>query len=201
MGTYPAMIMETTSLNWLIEVVSHEWSHHWLNFHKVGWNYSDPDMRVINETIASLVDTAIAAQVIARFYPEFAPPPPVTSSTAPQVTPANPPPFDFRAEMAATRVRVDELLAAGAIADAEAYMEAQRRIFVANGHPIRKLNQAYFAFYGAYAAQPGATGSNPIGPMLRDIFERSSSLRDFMDIVAPLDSLAALEAVWGDGDG
>ena len=39
LGTYPAMIRETSSINWLAEVVSHEWTHHWLSFRPVGVRY------------------------------------------------------------------------------------------------------------------------------------------------------------------
>ena len=42
------------------------------------------------------------------------------------------------------------------IVAAEDYMEQQRRYINSNGYGIRKLNQAYFAFYGAYADSPGA---------------------------------------------
>ncbi|MCZ7674510.1 MAG: hypothetical protein M5U34_48980 [Chloroflexi bacterium] len=48
----------------------------------------------------------------------------------------------------ATRRLVDELVTDGDIEGAEAYVEARRRLFVENGYQIRKLNQAYFAFYG-----------------------------------------------------
>jgi hypothetical protein len=96
----------------------------------------------------------------------------------------NEPAFDFRAEMAATRIEVDRMLAGGNIEEAETYMEARRQWFVANGYPIRKLNQAYFAFYGGYAEQPGAAGDDPIGPMLREIRANSPSLRVFLERVA-----------------
>lgn len=203
MGTYPAMVQETSDLNWLAEVTAHEWGHHWMSFYPVGIYYNDPEVRVINETIASLIDREIGAQVIARFYPEFVPPPPPepadTAATPPP--PAAPPPFDFNAEMAATRIRVDELLAEGQIAEAESYMEERRLLFVENGYPIRKLNQAYFAFYGAYADRPGATGSDPTGPMLRDIRTHSPSLRAFMDTIAPIRSRADLERIWQETTG
>ena len=57
-----------------------------------------------------------------------------------------------------------------------------------NGYNIRKLNQAYFAFSGAYADTGGATGADPIGPMLLEMRENSPSLREFMDAVAPINS-------------
>lgn len=63
--------------------------------------------------------------------------------------------FDFRgAEMRQTRLRVDELLAAGKINEAEQYME-MRRQFWEYGYHIRKINQAYFVFYGSYNDEPG----------------------------------------------
>ena len=67
--------------------------------------------------------------------------------------------------MRTTRLKVDTLLAQGKIAEAEAYMEAQRQVIVNHGYALRKLNQAYFAFHGSYAEGPSAT--DPIGPKLR----------------------------------
>lgn len=198
LATYPAMVQETGSLNWLAEVTAHEWSHHWMDFHPIGFNYNDPQVRIINETTASIIDKEIGDQVIQRYYPELVPPPaPKSPPTRPETTPSEPPPFDFTAEMGETRIRVDELLAEGKIEEAEAYMEAHRRFFVENGYNIRKLNQAYFAFYRAYAAAPGgAAGEDPIGPMVRDIRAHSPTLRDFMDNMAGVGSLADLQVVW-----
>jgi len=200
MGTYPAMIMEGANVNWLVEVTAHEWSHHWLGLQPLGFNYGDPRLRVINETVASLVDREIADLVIARYYPEFMLPPPVAEPPPAPATESDvvaaPPPFDFRVEMEETRIVVDELLAEGKIEQAEAYMEARRRFFVANGYNIRKLNQAYFAFYGAYAAEPGATGTDPIGPMLRQIRASSPTLRAFMERVAPISRFEDLEEIY-----
>ena len=82
LGTYPAMILETSNLNWFAEVVAHEWSHHWMTFFPVGWNYNDTQVRVINETIASIIDQEIASRVIARYYPELVPPPVLPASEA-----------------------------------------------------------------------------------------------------------------------
>ena len=80
-----------------------------------------------------------------------------------------------------TRVTVDGLLADGKIAQAEAYMEARRRLFVAHGYVIRKLNQAYFAFYGGYqSGSPGEGGADPIGPAVAAIRDQSASLHDWI---------------------
>lgn len=202
LSMYPAMIMESSNLNWLAEVIAHEWTHHWMGFHPLGLSYTDPALRTVNETVASIVDLEVGAAVIARYYPERVPPPPPPA--APETSPSpdaavdEPPAFDFRATMAETRIEADRLLAAGEIEAAEAYMEAQRQVFVANGYAIRKLNQAYFAFYGAYADRPGATGSDPIGPMVREIRALSPSLKAFLQTMAPINSVAEMEAVLAD---
>lgn len=197
LGTYPAMIAETSNLPWFIEVVAHEWAHHWLTLQPLGLRYAqDPQMRIINETVASMVDVEIRDIVLQRFYPELCQPPAPESTGETAVL--EPPPFDFRAEMAATRIEVDRLLAEGDITGAEAYMEARRLYFVDNGYNLRKLNQAYFAFYGAYAAQPGATGSDPIGPMLRSIRAGSPSLVAFLQTVAPIRQYVELEQIFAE---
>jgi hypothetical protein len=71
-------------------------------------------------------------------------------------------------------------------------MEAQRRVFVANGYHLRKLNQAYFAFHGSYAVGPGAT--DPIGDKLRALRQRSPDLASFLRVVERVTSVAQLDA-------
>ena len=192
-GTYPAMITETSDINRLTEVTSHEWAHHWLTLHPLGFNYAfDPDVRIINETVASLIDQELSSKVVERYYPEYLPP---TSQDQPPPL-DNPSSFNFSEELAATRIRAEELLEEGKIDEAETYMEERRQLFLDMGYGIRKLNQAYFAFYGAYAAEPGgAQGGSPIGPMLRDIREQSPSIRAFLDAVSTVTSLADLQEI------
>lgn len=196
LGAYPAMLLESDSPTWVAEVSAHEWTHHYLLFRPLGWNYEvSPEARTINETVASIVGKEVGRQVVARYYPELLPPesPPAPSSPEPQ--PAQPPAFDFRAEMHATRVRVDELLAQGKVREAEMYMEWRRRVFVEHGHEIRKLNQAYFAFYGAYADEPGAAGEDPIGPAVRRLREQSADLYTFVKRVSRITTLTELQAL------
>ena len=107
---------------------------------------------------------------------------------------ADTPPFDFRAEMHETRVHVDALLAQGKIDEAEAYMEQRRQVFLKNGYLIRKLNQAYFAFNGAYADVPGgAAGEDPVGPAVRALRAKSRSLADFVNTIAWMTSFQQLQ--------
>jgi hypothetical protein len=196
LGAYPAMLLESSSPNWVAEVSAHEWTHHYLLFRPLGWNYeAAPEARTINETVASIVGKEIGRQIVERYYPELLPeePPPAAGPAEPQ--PAQPPAFDFRAEMHATRVHVDELLAQGKVREAEIYMEGRRQVFVEHGYTIRKLNQAYFAFYGAYADEPGAAGEDPIGPAVRQLRAQSPDLHTFVVRVAHVTTLAQLRAL------
>ena len=203
-GLYPTMVMQTSSINWLTEVVSHEWTHNILTLRPLGASYyASPDLRTMNETAANISGKEIGAAIIARFYPEFVPPPPAdpaapaSPATVAPGTDSEPPPFDFQAAMHATRVTADELLAAGQIEEAEAYMESRRLIFWENGYRIRKLNQAYFAFHGAYADVPGsgASGEDPVGAAVRELRAQSPSLAAFLNRMSWLWTFEQLQAV------
>jgi hypothetical protein len=199
LAAYPAMLLESSSLNWLADVSAHEWTHHYLTLRPLGWNYdASPEARTINETVASIVGKEAGRRMVARYYPELLPPEPEPAPEEAEEAEEEPPAFDFRAEMRETRIQVDELLAQEKITEAEAYMEERRQEFVAQGHYIRKLNQAYFAFYGAYADEPGAAGEDPIGPAVQELRARSPDLRTFVAWVARVTTLADLEALLGE---
>jgi len=196
-GIYPTMGMRSTNLPWILDTVAHEWTHNYLTWHPLGWNYNtSPELRTINETVASIVGGEIAQMVLEREYPELLTaersPVDLLSLNEPSLD-FGPEPFDYRAEMHETRLRVDELLSAGKIVEAEFYMEMRRQYIWENGYAIRKLNQAYLAFYGAYADMPGgAAGTDPVGPAVRKLREQSDSLADFMHTIMWVDSFSDL---------
>jgi len=195
LSAYPAMILEHDSLVWLADTFAHEWTHHWLIFHPLGMNYNQSgEMTSINETTASISGREIGRRMIERYYGELAdrlPPLPMPPDRPPfsggeVVWPEDPPAdqFDFSREMRETRLRVDGLLAEGRIEEAEAYMRERRLLFVERGYSLRKLNQAYFAFYGSYATSPSS--GNPIGGQLEWLRAQSPRLRDFIITVASI---------------
>jgi hypothetical protein len=184
---YPAMIQETASIAFTVETFAHEWLHHYLYFFPLGISYFTGDAfageaRIINETTANLFGREIAALVLERYYPEI-PPPPLPTYDPPVWQEPDPNAFDFGAEMNTTRVRVDELLAAGDVAGAEQYMEERRQFFYENGIRLRKINQAFFAFYGGYQAGggvSGAGGQDPTGPAVLAIRRSAPGILDFI---------------------
>jgi len=73
-------------------------------------------------------------------------------------------------------------------------MEMRRQIFLKNGYLIRRLNQAYFAFHGAYADEPGgAAGKDPVGPAVRALRAKSSSLAEFLNRISWMTSFEQLQ--------
>ena len=194
LGSYPTMVMRTTALDWLSDTIAHEWTHNWLTLRPLGLNYeTSPELRTMNETTASIAGHEISMLVLKRYYPELAAGYAIQAVSLP-LRPARAD-FNFNTEMHITRVHVDDLLAQGEITEAETYMEQRRQFFWQNGYAIRKLNQAYFAFYGAYADTPGGpAGEDPVGPAVRTLRGQSATLTDFLKTIAQMDSFQQLQA-------
>lgn len=201
-GVYPTMVARTTNMPWVLNTIAHEWIHNYLTLRPLGMLYGEtPELRTMNETTASIAGDEIGALVIEKFYPELKPAASFPdlelvslSFDRPDPATLTRPPFDFRAQMHETRINADALLAEGKIEEAEAYMEARRQIFLRNGYLLRKINQAYFAFHGAYADVPGgAAGEDPVGPAVRELRARSDSLADFINTMAWMWSFEQLQ--------
>jgi hypothetical protein len=167
-------------------------------------NYLEtPALRTMNETTAAIAGDEIGLAFIERYYPELAPPPEEDSGgEAPQEPPRrDPQAFDINYELRQTRLVVDDLLEMGKVEAAEAYMEARRKYFWEHGYQIRKLNQAYFAFYGAYADEPGgAAGEDPVGAAVRSMRAASPRLVDFVNQMAWLTGFEQLQELVGSVD-
>ncbi|MFN8376250.1 MAG: hypothetical protein U0694_25665 [Anaerolineae bacterium] len=192
LALYPSMVLETSDIPWALNTIAHEWLHHYLFFFPLGLSYDFAgEARIINETTARLFGEEVGQMVVQRYYPELYVEPAPVSASAPTTNdtinlallPPLQPRFDFITELGKTRFYVDRMLEAGQVDEAEAYMEQRRALFVANGYGMRRLNQAYFAFYGGYqtATTGGASGGDPIGPAVRAIYDGSSSLLGFIE--------------------
>ncbi|UCC77710.1 MAG: hypothetical protein JSW37_04940 [Anaerolineales bacterium] len=185
-GTYPTFVAGDVSLPWTIATATEEWLHQYLAFTPLGFMYlldsigiaRNYEIATINETVAGIVSGEIAELVMAAYYPQYGAPSSGGSSSGTGI--------DFNRTMRELRLAVDELLANGEIEQAESLMEERRQLLVSNGYSIRKLNQAYFAFYGTYADEP--TSVSPIGIEVSELRRGSVSLRDFVNRAAAMTS-------------
>ena len=185
-GTYPTFVLDDATVEFTLGAVAEEWLHQYLAFTPLGFRYlldvlrisPDYEIATMNETVAGIVQREITEIALDTFYPEHGASEP--SSGPPAST------FDFNREMREIRVTVDALLADGEIERAAEYMEERRLYLATQGYHIRKLNQAYFAFYGTYAAEP--TSVSPIGVEMRRLRSQSESLGEFLNHVAAMTS-------------
>ncbi len=189
-ATYPSFVANNYGLRTALDIAAEEWFHQYLFFRPLGFRYaldelgiSQPlDVVIMNETMAGMVAGELATEVVRLFYAAYFPQVKVIQ-TALQT-------YDFYGELCNTRGQVDVLLSQGKVAEAEAYMEQRRLEFADHGYYIRKLNQAYFAFYGCYANQPGF--ENPIGKDLQTLRSKSASLASFVQLASSFTSRADL---------
>jgi hypothetical protein len=190
LAAYPSFVADD-GLKFTIDTITHEWVHQYLTFQPLGLKYlldisgisQNYECATIDETVADMVGHEISALVYTKYYPELENGNSQSSSLSSGF---------FNQTMRETRKTVDEYLAQGQIDKAEQYMESQREYLAAKGYEIRKLNQAYFAFYGTYADSP--TSINPIGAELKELRDKSASLKDFLDTVSTITSRETLQA-------
>lgn len=172
LSTYPNIVPADYDLIALLEVAAHEWIHSYLFFRPLGQKFdANADMQTLNETLASLAGEEIGGTTWSRLTGRPAPKPHLLRDQLDDRTPEG---FSFNAFMRETRGRVDELLGAGQIEEAERYMESRRMELQQHGIFLRKLNQAYFAFHGTYADSPAS--ASPIGPQVAEYRRLSTSI-------------------------
>lgn len=171
-ATYPSIIPERASQSSTVDTIIHEWIHQYLALHPLGRGYfASDDLRTLNETVANLAGEELAGLLLDE---------PKRVTSQPQLSAEGG--FDFRTEMQALRLEVERLLDEGEIVEAERLMEKKRELFAENGYYIRRINQAYFAYYGSYADAPASI--DPIGDKLISLRQRVGSVGEFVRLAA-----------------
>lgn len=191
LSTYPAIVTDTASYADTLKASAHEWVHHYLAFAPLGRGaLRDRDTLRINETVADLAGEEIASVVLARFGDPTAT---IDGGTAGAGT-------EDRAAAAAARlarrdttlralrIEVDALLGDGRVEGAERRMEEVRLDLAGQGVKIRRLNQAYFAWTGTYAARGDSIDT--LGGDLREIRARAGTVPRFLEVVRDTSSRA-----------
>jgi len=187
LAAYPAPVAHNSQLRAVLGTAAHEWVHHYMFFRPLGQAmFSSESMVTINETVADIIGRYLAGHAYGILTSEGMDLilDPISSTSGMQISRNKE--FDFSEKMRETRLQVDDLLMSGEVEAAEVYMEQRRMEFVENGYHIRKLNQAYFAFYGSYAESPASSSS--IGEQLNRMAELSPDFKTFVGEIAEVSS-------------
>jgi len=182
-AAYPSFVSNRSSIEYTLSTVVEEWVHKYLAFTPLGFRYvldlagiaRNYDIATMNETAAGMFADEVSAIIYDRYYNP--------DGDAVEKIEGG---FDFNKELREIRRVVDVYLAKGEIEKAEEFMEEKRLFLAENSYYIRKLNQAYFAFHGAYADSP--TSISPIGVELREVRAQSTGPKEFLDTVAAFTS-------------
>lgn len=185
-AAYPAIVRDDRSYDSLLDTASHEWTHHYLAFFPLGEQWGKGgDAETLNETTANIAGREIA-NIIRKNHPIALPP--GQDGSAP---PGPAPTVDYNKEMRALRLRVDDLLKQGKVAEAEKAMEDTRQYLAEHGIVIRKINQAYFAFYGTYGDT--AASSNPVGPKIERVWSLTKDVGRFLRVMREVTNASDLD--------
>jgi len=172
-AAYPSIINLKRDYNSMVSTISHEWLHHYLFFFPLGRSYfKGGDMIFINETLADL----FASEITKNQQKE--------ESISDQF---------FKNFMKETRAKVDKFLLNNEIEKAENYMHQRVIELNDNGYKVRKINQAYFAFYGNYGTSPSSTHN--YHEKLSDLLMTYESFDDFLDDIKMIDEVNKLESL------
>jgi len=178
LATYPSLVNDLRELRSVSRTAAHEWLHHYFTFHALGRHYrSSPEMLAINETVADMAGRELGDILFVRMGGDLS----VSENRYLSVEERDP---VFTREMRKTRQRTEELLAEGNIVEAEEYLKERWWFLRLRGFRLRKLNQAYFAFNGAYAAS--AASISPIGTQLKELRDRFSGVGAFLKAVSAI---------------
>ena len=191
-ATYPSFVIDTAGLQRTIDIAVEEWLHQYLFFRPLGFYYAmhiagiavNYEIAVINETAVGIASDEIGAVLYQNYYAPYMEE--TEENNQPENEQDEEPSFDFYKEMREIRLAVDEYLLNGEIEQAEEFMEQKRLFLISNGYYMRKLNQAYFSFYGTYASSP--TSVNPIGMELKALRQQAASISQFINETAAMTS-------------
>jgi len=187
-AVYPAIVRDDRAYDSILETAAHEWVHHYLAFYPLGMQWRKGGAgNTLNETTASIAGRELA-NLVQGAHPVDLP------AGADGRAPAGPQPtVNFSEELRKLRLEVDALLAEGKVEEAERTMEERRLYLAENGINIRKINQAYFAFYGTYADSPAS--SDPIGPKIERVWELTGDVGQFLRLMREVTSVAELDGL------
>ena len=177
---YPASVVSSRNFLGTLQVMAHEWTHHYLSFYPLGLAYGrGSDMRTINETVADIVGDELGS--VAAESSAFVPTENVEATDRWSEIRAATDPI-----LRQLRIDVDALLAEGQVEEAERLMESVRLQLIDMGRPFRRINQAFLAFRGSYGASPSSP--SPWGRRLIEYRADQEDLATFLEAIREVGS-------------
>ena len=177
---YPASVVSSRNFLGTLQVMAHEWTHHYLSFYPLGLAYGrGSDMRTINETVADIVGDELGS--VAAESSAFVPSENVEAADRWSEIRAATDPI-----LRQLRIDVDALLAEGQVEEAERLMESVRLQLIDMGRPFRRINQAFLAFRGSYGASPSSP--SPWGRRLIEYRADQEDLATFLEALREVGS-------------
>ena len=177
---YPASVVSSRNFLGTLQVMAHEWTHHYLSFYPLGLAYGrGSDMRTINETVADIVGDELGS--VAAESSAFVPSENVEAADRWSEIRAATDPI-----LRQLRIDVDALLAEGQVEEAERLMESVRLQLIDMGRPFRRINQAFLAFRGSYGASPSSP--SPWGRRLIEYRADQEDLATFLEAIREVGS-------------
>ena len=146
--------------------------------------WSSSEMGTLNETAADIAGRELGDATFAQMGGDL-------EENALRYQPQEERDSRFTEMMRETRRGTEELLAEGRILEAEEYMKERWWRLRLGGYGIRKLNQAYFAFYGIYGES--ASSVSPIGDQMAEFRSYFDSVGEF---VRALSGISSYDEFW-----
>jgi len=177
---YPSLIPKDMEHTKIINNTIHEWLHQYFSLYDLGQNiYKDNKMLALNETLVSYISEELANNIMIN----------ETQSTKIKTKEIN----SFNSEIRFTRSITDNLLSKNKIDIAEKFMLSQKNKLNDQGYQIRKINQAYFAFYNSYGNTPQST--NNILSKLKCIRTKNAKLNVFINKLKNINNFSKFENI------
>jgi hypothetical protein len=181
LATYPAVVNAHATYERAVATAAHEWVHHYLVFYPLGIRYfQSRDLELINETVADVIGFEVADLVLERWGDPTVLEPPFSGDPAEEPVEVVER-FNYFPVLRDLRIEVDLLLLEGRVEEAEARMAEVREELRQEGIFFRRINQAFFAWHGSYAARPDAV--DPLGPQIIELRNRAGTLDEFVRLI------------------
>jgi hypothetical protein len=182
LSTYPTITSDQAPLRAVLQTAAHEWLHAYLFFKPLGFRHStSEEMYTLNETVADLAGRELGDTTFVLMGGDLG-----ISSDRFQAGEDRFP--RFTSEMRETRREVDRYLQNGQIEEAENYMKERWWFLALRGYRLRKLNQAYFAFYNMYGQS--SVSISPIGDQVKEFRSHFLDTGSFVRAISGVSSYA-----------